>query len=278
MRELSLREMQSGALEILKWFIACCENHDWDYFLTYGTLLGAVRHQGFIPWDDDIDVMMPREDYEQFIAFCNRNKEKNMPFELMHYSCNKKYIYPIARISDSRYSVIYSNAPDYGLGLFIDVYPIDACGNNIEEVKKYINETKALRSMVVLSGLEKFVPSKTSLLKTPIKFCAFLYSKLRGCNYFLRKVDTKAKKRVMGDAYYSCVIWEFSTNNMWTKEDFDGYEYTDFEGIKVRIPKTFDSVLQRNYGNYMELPPMDERVPHHEYVAYRKNEDGKYVY
>ena len=101
MRELSMTEIQTGSLEILKKIDAICNECNFRYFLAYGTLIGAVRHNGFIPWDDDIDIWMPRSDYDSFIQYCEKNKDNIRPFVLMSQYNNKNYPFGISRLVDT---------------------------------------------------------------------------------------------------------------------------------------------------------------------------------
>ena len=113
MKKLSLREIQLESYNILLQVKRICEHNNFKYFLTYGTLLGAIRHNGFIPWDDDLDIMMPRSDYERFIQFCIDHHDDLLPYELKHYKTCDQYIYPIARLSNSNFYAQYENAKDY---------------------------------------------------------------------------------------------------------------------------------------------------------------------
>lgn len=116
MEELTLRQMQEGALNILKKLDGICREQGLRYFLFYGTLIGAIRHKGFIPWDDDLDVAMPRPDFDKLVAYCRRHREELQPMQLMTVDDNPRYVYPIARFSDTRYRVKYQGIRDYGLG------------------------------------------------------------------------------------------------------------------------------------------------------------------
>lgn len=89
-----------------------------------------MRHKGFIPWDDDVDIMMPRDDYQKLISYFKDNSEKLKPLELFSYYNNEKYPHMISRISDSRYILDVDNEADYGIGLFVDIYPMDGVGNS----------------------------------------------------------------------------------------------------------------------------------------------------
>ena len=133
--ELTIKEIQAGSLEVLKKFIDICDGQDLQYFIAYGSLIGVVRHKGFIPWDDDLDVWMPRRDYELFINYCINNSNSIKPFQLMHYRTNPNYVYAIARLSDSRYETDYNNIKEYGLGLFIDIYPLEGWENDPRYIK-----------------------------------------------------------------------------------------------------------------------------------------------
>ena len=107
MEELTLRQMQEGALNILKKLDGICREQGLRYFLFYGTLIGAIRHKGFIPWDDDLDVAMPRPDFDKLVAYCRRHRQELQPMQLMTVDDNPQYVYPIARFSDTRYRVKY---------------------------------------------------------------------------------------------------------------------------------------------------------------------------
>ena len=113
MKELTAREVQLGELSVAKQFDAICKRLNLRYWLMYGTLLGAVRHQGFIPWDDDVDVMMPRPDYEKLIDYLIAHENEFAPLKLMHYRSNPNYIYPIARLGGlhpGSYTAVFCSA------------------------------------------------------------------------------------------------------------------------------------------------------------------------
>ena len=135
MEELSLREIQLAELEVLLRFDEICKNNNYKYFLSCGTLLGAIRHKGFIPWDDDVDVMMPREDFQKFCAWIIANPQKDLEFCSRANTPN--YVYGIPRLSDKRYRYISNktNMKNIEIGAFIDIYPIDSFGSSLEYAK-----------------------------------------------------------------------------------------------------------------------------------------------
>lgn len=260
MDTLSLKEIQNGTFDILVKFKKICEAYSLSYFLTYGTLLGAVRHQGFIPWDDDVDVFMPRNDYQTLIGLY---KERDLSFDglvLFHYSIQKKFPYPIARLSDTKFSLNYDNVNDYGLGLFIDIYPLDGVPRGFVR-RKLSNEIR----LANMAGFNKFIPSK-SKIKNVLKFPTYLFSKTIKLNKLLSKMDKLSQRKpYLKSEFVSCVVWE--DPNAYPREWFCGQRFGLFNGVPFPIPSHFDDFLRMIYGDYMKLPPIQDRVGHHFYTA-----------
>jgi|AGTN01.3.fsa_nt_gi LPS biosynthesis protein len=134
MRELTQDELKDRAFELLKEFRDVCEKNNLRYYLTGGTLLGAVRHKGFIPWDDDIDVAMPRIDYLKFLKIYKREYDKN---NLFAYEINKNYKYMFAKLCDKDTSLIeFDFDCKEKLGVYLDIFPIDGLGKNEKSLSK----------------------------------------------------------------------------------------------------------------------------------------------
>ncbi len=273
MKALTAREVQLGELEVLKKLDEICTRLNLRYFLTYGTLLGAVRHQGFIPWDDDIDIMMPRPDYEKLLSYLRSNEKELAPFKLMHYKTNKEYIYPISRFVDTRYWIDYEGTKDYGLGLFVDIYPLDGCGNTPEEAEEIMKSSKFDITLIDIAGKDKFKSSVSGgFLRSVVKFLAYCYVKMRGANYFAKKLDKKGQ-RYEYDAcnYVNLTIWDTAVKPF-KKELFDSIERMKFEDSMFCVPAHYDEILTQCYGDYMKLPPEDQQIAHHYYTAYLKED------
>ncbi len=150
-RELTLAEIHEGTLEVLKRFISVCDQIGVQYFLAYGSLIGAVRHHGFIPWDDDLDVIMLRPDYEKFREYCNKHEGELTPFRFFDRHNTPDYPYTIGRFCDTRYRMVRNdNVPDAGQGMFIDIYPHDGAGNNND--KRWKSILKKKKHLMALLG------------------------------------------------------------------------------------------------------------------------------
>ena len=272
MKELTLREIQLAEFHVLQKLSELCQKLDLRYYLVYGTLLGAARHQGFIPWDDDVDVVMPRPDYEKLLAYCDAHEEEMAPLRLMHCRKDKEYIYPIARLCDCRYHVDYGDTVEYGLGLFVDIYPLDGFGKTEKETKKLYKKNGLLIKFIYQAGMNKFTPSYTGgFHRTVAKFFLYHYAKLRGARYFALKAEKNSMKHSYETSdVVSVTVW-FDSCAARQKAGIEGDAQLMFEGQLFPVPSDYDTELRLCYKDYMQLPPEEQRVGHHYYTAYLKD-------
>lgn len=270
---LTLEEIHEGTLEILKKIISICDGIGVNYFLAYGTLIGAVRHGGFIPWDDDLDLIMLRPDYEKFLDYCRVHEAEMFPFRLMNRRNTPDYPYNISRFCDLRYRMVSEDLPDAGMGMFIDIYPFDGVGNDIAEAERTIGKKKWLYMNCFFSAIRKhFMPSRKGTLRTIAKFPVHCAAKLIGYRYFLDKLEKLQYRYSFVDSrYVACTVWD-GTLDATEKTNYMEYIYLDFAGVKAKAPRNYDALLRATYGDYMRLPPEDKRAPQHEYSLYRKPE------
>lgn len=275
-KELSFRDVQLGALEVLKRLTALCDTHGWKYFLTYGSMLGAVRHKGIIPWDDDVDIMMPRPDYEALRAYFVQNAAALAPLKLFDKASVPAYPHMIARISDQRYHLVFDNEQDYGIGLFVDIYPLDGVGNDYNAAIQLVEKAKRTASLCFLTGRKAFgVDNTRSKLKLLVKFPAFCWAKLRGNRHYISKLETLARTFDYDSSkYIACVSWPAGPKAGQERDIFDKALFEDlidvpFEDTTMKIPKAYDAFLSKTYGDYMQCPPEDKRTTNHTYNAYQ---------
>ena len=271
--ELNLKESQQAALDILNKVSEICESENFTYSLAFGTLIGAIRHKGFIPWDDDIDIFMPRPDYELFCKYCIEHKNELAPFKLLNMDTCEGYPFMIGRISDDRYVLDVVNEKPYGLGIFVDIYPFDGLGNDYRTAYQLMAKLRKYPRLMYLSTRKHYHFGIThGWIKRLLKIGAFCYAKLRGKNFFMNKmmsmVDTHCydKSRFVG-----CAVWGAGSKVfVFDKQKLGKLVFVDFEGKKFRSYEGWDYLLTEWFGNYMQLPPEKDRVPHHLYKAYRK--------
>lgn len=273
MRELSIQESQAVALEILKVITDVCETNHYRYYLMYGTLIGAVRHEGFIPWDDDVDIMMPRPDYVKLLKYLSDNISQYKYLQIFNPEVCPEYPYMITRISDDRYKIVMENEKEYGMGVFIDIYPFDGLGNTKEEALKFGLKGDRLSSMCYqATRIRCAVETTTSRLRRMIKFPVFLIAKACGKNFFqsrLKKLENV--KAYDTSTYVGCIVWlSGGMKDIFQREWFSGYKMHPFGKYEFRIPEQYDVILRHIYNDYMKLPPENERVGHHYYCVYKK--------
>lgn len=256
------RRIQLSQLGILLQFDKVCKELDLKYYLFSGTLLGAVRHKGFIPWDDDVDVVMLRHDYDKFIRDGQKHFEDHL--FIQSRSTDREYPNVPIKIRNSKTTFIENSMVDFDInhGVYIDVFPIDGAPDNrhlqriwwaslrtVNYIGRFltrINRSKIFgQRRLFYRGVKKF-------LRVFGNFFTTIY-----CN-ICKIVDIDRTNSVVFSAWpdpYHHVVYP--------KEWFIGAEYLEFEGRLLPVPVGYDKILKQLYGEYMALPPEDEQTPQH---------------
>ena len=275
MQELTIKETQQISLEILHTVAEICEEQQIRYALIYGTLIGAVRHHGYIPWDDDVDIMMPRPDYERFLEYMKQHVNNYPNLRVFNREECPKYPYKITRISDDRYTIRMGNEKPVGMGVFIDIYPYDGLGMTKKEAVSYGLKGDRLSSLCYQATRQHFAFETTkSRLRKVIKYPVYLVSRLIGKDFFQNRLQKLAGiKDYDRSEYVGCVIWlSWGEKDIFPRSWFDETIRMPFDKYEFRVPKEYDRVLRHEYGDYMQLPPEKDRVGHHCFKVYRREE------
>ena len=269
-KEINLDELKSIELNLLKAVHAICSENRFLYSLGGGTLLGAVRHKGFIPWDDDIDIMMPRPDYDAFINYCLTHKT---PFKIRCFETDKSYVDMSAKVYNPDTVLKDDNiVGGSDIGVNIDVFPIDGLGNTYKKSKKLFNSTKFKRNLLVAAQWEKFFKSKTHpWYYEPFRLMFFVLSRFVCEEKLFEKIQNKYKKIDFYSVRFAAPIsGSYREKEIFDKELFIDVKEMDFEGEKFYAITDYDVYLTSHYGDYMQLPPEEKRVSHHTFTAYYK--------
>ncbi len=272
--ELSIKETQMVSLEILHTIAEICEKKGFRYALIYGTLIGAVRHHDYIPWDDDVDIMMPRPDYDKLLDYLRVHISEYPNLKMFNREECREYPYMITRISDDRYEIVMRNEKPFGMGVFIDIYPYDGLGQTKEEAVKYGLRGDRMSSLCYQATREHFaIETTTSLIRKIIKFPVYVFSKMIGKEYFQNKLEKLARvKDYDSSEYIGCVIWlSWGEKDIFPRKWFDETIKMPFGKYEFRVPKEYDKVLRHEYGDYMQLPPEKDRIGHHYFKVYKKS-------
>lgn len=275
MRELTLEEIQRESLNILLDVHRFCEASGIRYSLAYGTMIGAVRHKGFIPWDNDIDIYMPRPDYERFCHSFTSDR-----YDIISEYDENCYI-DFCRVYDNKETISYSPhviADGFKGGLWIDVFPMDGAPDDhhafeakMLHMSKDWNQLQYLRKAIGgpshikdAYGWKEWCILSFYYYLMPTKLC------LKRINERLRR---EAQEIPFGDTGrwtdYSCI--HIGDDNFHLVEEWNHIGYFEFEGRVFRMLEDYDIILRRRYGDYMQLPPENKRVPKGNERFYWKN-------
>ena len=266
-REITdLSEIKNIELEILKYTTNFCEKNNLKYILGYGTLLGAVRHKGFIPWDDDIDILMPRKDYDKLCKIWGKSNR----YKLLDCRNDKEYIYPFVKIIDS-YTRLkeYDTLVQTNLGIYIDIFPYDGVPEDESRRRKLLKKCANLEKMRMHSmmSVEKIMhsdPKKNIGRKMLWKVLNRI-----GPARLSRIIEkTIAKYSVSNSKWQGCLCTRFPEREIMSYKVWKGTTELEFEGQEFKVPLNYDEMLKINYGDYMKLPPEEERCLKHNFKAW----------
>lgn len=261
MSKESINRLQGLQLDIMLEVKRICEAHNLRYFLVGGSLLGAIRHGGFIPWDDDLDIAMPRKDYDAFISICTT--ELDSQYYLHTTETDSLYWLPFAKVrKNGTYLEEESITPiTTHKGIYIDIFPLDVAvkpGGPILYFQKQM--VKILAAVVMVKrGLQLRKPKGLAKRIIVCLAAPFSISFLIKCQ---RKIMTLHNKK-------NTEYWvNLGSNYNYIKQTIPVSKYcpprvTDFEGEKLQIPNEYEYILTRIYGDYMRLPPEEKRVARH---------------
>ncbi|SHJ30150.1 phosphorylcholine transferase LicD [Fibrobacter sp. UWP2] len=270
MRELTLKELQAFALDILKDVHQFCEKENIRYSLAYGTLIGALRHKGFIPWDNDIDICMPRPDYERFLKTYKSNH-----FELAFFGKECKYdsLIAYARVFDNKRTVAQSGHwIAQPAGVWIDIFPLDGVPDDFDEFKKLYNDLHDDWAKIIGKKIQFRRFSHCSGIKEALKL---LYHKIRrrnglGGHKMQKEYNERIARIPFGTArfYSQLAVMDNGPVEHLPVGSYDERILLDFDGAKFYAIKDYDTALRAVYGDYMQLPPEEDRVPHQSFIKF----------
>ena len=267
MEEIKEEEMKKVQLDILIEVDRFCKENNIRYAIAYGTLIGAIRHHGFIPWDDDIDLLMLRKDYNRFIQTFNQNNDG--PFRVLHQSLDAKFPYEFAKVEDCRYRLIENLATTYEMGIAIDIFVLDDIGDDPKNVQRVINKNRYYKHALCVKGMNE--KDRPLIERIGIKCLKSLYLNLsvEDCVYNLNK-NALAYTTSEDSEYVANLAQRWNKpSHYFPKAWFEDMVEVEFEGLKFPAPRRYHDILTIKYGDYMQLPPVKEQVAKHDFIAYK---------
>lgn len=264
MEVINAEELKKIQLSILEEVHSYCVSHNIKYFLAFGTLIGAVRHKGYIPWDDDIDILMPRPDYEKFIK-----EFKHEYLDTFCFDSQRKGLIVFCKVFDKRTTFIEESSISYeGLGVNIDVFPFDGLSADWKTACKHVKKVMLWTNFAILKKMttkHKRVWYKNLVLAIIQMMLVVLPYK-----FIIEHICKLMKKYEYDESKYVVHLYDAQLFKIMPKTIFDELIMMDFEGHSFYAPQNYDDYLRTYYGDYMELPPVEKRQSHHFYKAYWK--------
>ena len=259
-----MNELQNTVFQLLREFDRICRENNIEYFAVGGTLLGSVRHKGFIPWDDDVDVGMLRQEYDKFLKVAPRLLPDY--YFLQHYTTDPGFVFGFTKMRDSRTTFLESRLKNRKMnhGIYIDIFPFDYYPEN--QIKQ---EVLILKKRFLSARVRQTFLLKESDINSRIgEYCANILG-----NIVALKYPTVVEVLKIRDTLYSSVPRSTLVNNyygvwgkreivplLWVKETKE----LSFEGLNIMVPMFYDAYLRNIYGDYMTLPPIEKRVSRHD--------------
>lgn len=257
---MTTEEIHEGLLELLKYFDSFCRKNNLTYFLSGGTLLGAIRHKGFIPWDDDADVMMPRADYNKLLNLSNDISGK---LELKSLENDSNWEYPFAKLNDTT-TIVDDEYRSAQHGIFLDIFPIDHLPDDIKVQKKIVKEIKMLDVLRGSSSKKKFKPEEKYVF---LKKMVSKYANSKGSSYYAKKMDKYVRNlnesNVLSKTNGAILVPNYGIREFLPIGTFDDAISTPFEDTELSVPKNYKTYLESLYGDYHKLPSEDQRKGGH---------------
>lgn len=266
MRKLSIDEVKQYQIEIFQVVASFCEQRNISYWIDSGSLIGTIRHGGYIPWDDDIDIGMLRPDFERM------KQEFNLSNERYRFSCvdmDEDSFTAYGKVFDTTTVLYEPDENGYKSCINVDIFVYDNAPDDDRAMKKMYDRRKFYQLMGRFQhhGVSDYGKWYRKMILEPLYLLTNLFPK----NYFVKKISSNAQtysnqttKRVGN--------FTASTIMSCDKRVFDSFIEKKFENISVRVPFGYDEWLTSYYGKYMELPPEEKRVSHHRFVAYALGE------
>ena len=274
-----MNELQEKQLSILKEFVRVCESHHLTYFLCGGSMLGAIRHHGFIPWDDDIDVMMPRKDYDEYVKL--QSEYEGTPYFIQTYKTDPHYPYSFAKLRDSSTTYIedFFKNHQFNHGVWIDIFPLDGASKVMKPAKKCKNRIMRVwlnYYLCYLPALFRKVRKQTFFKDILLNIVAFFFWWGNIAHYRNKHMDNICRKLPFDSSPMVANHFGFNMD----KEAMDASIFKEaiqvpFEDMRVNVPKRYDEYLRNIYGDYMKLPPIEKQAGHHHNKGFDLNKGYK---
>ena len=256
-----LKHLQKVLLMILKDFIEICEENDLNYYVCGGTALGAVRHNGFIPWDDDVDVYLFRKDYEKFLEIVS--KKENDKYTFVNVKTHDDYFLYFTKmmLNGTKFEEWWANQVNFKSQIFIDIFVLDNITDN--RFKRFF-QVKICRILdrlttiaaIKLEGYPKSVQTPSNIIHNIFKLLKIKPITISNLNLKLMKINKDDNSKMV------CDFSEVGRPAVYERKDFGKPIKIKFESIEINVAQNYNYTLSKIYGDYMKIPDKKDRINH----------------
>lgn len=286
-KELTVEEHKQRALQILVEVAEYCEANDIRYFLAYGTLIGAIRHKGFIPWDDDIDIQMPRPDYERFTREFNKSEHRRNLRAIVPTDSDAKHTFvKVCDMDTLKIEGGLKYEDGKYLGVDVDVFPLDGLPEDMEEYRKCFRMKKklALRYLMIqyqmytedlkFNGIGVLKFAKRLGMVVVGRVCGAVSGKWKRAYLLdqMQKLEMEVPYETAAMVGTNCCAPDELFDDRHRKNCYNSYVRAEFEDYSFRIPAGYDEIMRKQYGDYMTPPPTPQQITHHANRVFEKRE------
>lgn len=264
--EKKLNDLQDRLLHMMEWLHNYCVDNGIRYYALGGTMLGAARHQGFIPWDDDIDIGVPRKDYNKLVELIGNKKVEHYYLETPE-SESFEFRYPYSKLYDTDTTLIENTWPKLKRGVFIDVFPLDGFGNTekvcLENWSTVSKKTNFIWARMCALRKKRSIKKNLAIIVAHAipRFIAKDKQRLKEINNLASKNDFNSMA-FGGNTFGNWGQKEIMASDIMGKPTLYQFEY-----IKIFGAENYEAYLSHMYGNWRQLPPIEKRVTHHDFVG-----------
>ena len=256
--------MKAMLAEMLSWFHEFCREKGLRYYALGGTMLGAARHQGFIPWDDDVDIGMPREDYRRFQRLMAGAPHPRYVLETPE-SKNRDFYYSFSKLYDTQTTLVENTRHKVRRGIYLDIFPLDGAGDSREEALALFRPIH--RRVQLLLALTTGIRQGRSARKNAAVCLLRLLPAYPLGKLLLRDLEQLCGRSAFDDcAWFGNLTGNYGPRELMPRAYLGEPTLYPFEGLSIYGPREYDAYLTHLYGSWRELPPVEKRKSHHDFL------------
>ena len=264
MKKINIEELKSIQLNMLEELHNFCVANDIKYSLAYGSLIGAIRHNGYIPWDDDIDIFMTRDEYDKF-----KSSFRHKYLVFSDYSINSNHMLSFGKLYDIRTVFEEPTAIKMITSVYLDIFIIDGLGNDYDKAVRHYKKLTFLNKAQIFKMVK--LSKNRSLIRNMVLCLGKFFLLPISYRKLLEMTIRNKEKYNYKDSNYAGELSFGTYRRILPKSVYEKYILHKFENIDVYVIKEYDTYLKSIFGDYMQLPPESKRITHHAFKAYWKD-------